>query len=503
MSPLLLTATALLLGALGVSVALWVRSGETRVGWFGALFAALAVHAGLASWTHWGESLGPGASLATALTALAIGLLAVASVVALWRTLGERDRAESLHWDSMEAVRVMNELSASSAVPFDAKIERLLALGCARFGLEIGMVSRVHKDRYEVLAVRAPADFPVASGAVFALGETFCANTVESERPIAVEHVSESTWSGRLDRAAFRFDAYFGAAVRVAGLPHGTLCFAGRAPHKERFTATDKDLLRLMAQWLGNETERRDGVHAYVEPPASPPEPVAAQPPSQPSEAPVVRAETDEPEPAARPAAPPRPRRGPSRRVVDANQVLRRIEKDLRNLAGPAIAFELALDDALGLAAVQRVPLDAIVRTLVMNARDAMPDGGTLRIETANLEISAGEPGVVPAVAPDRYVTVAVRDSGAEPDADTLSRLYEPGIGSDALHVRDPGGRLALSTVYRVLQVCGGDLSVDVEPGRGSTFTVYLPRARDAAFDAAPARADTRAEATTPPLPLH
>jgi signal transduction histidine kinase len=83
----------------------------------------------------------------------------------------------------------------------------------------------------------------------------------------------------------------------------------------------------------------------------------------------------------------------------------------------------------------------------------------------------------MPAVAPDRYVTISFRDSGAEPDADALTRLFDQA----APDTEPPSGprRLPLSTVYRVLQICGGDLSVKVEPGRGSTFTVFLPRARE------------------------
>jgi signal transduction histidine kinase len=105
-----------------------------------------------------------------------------------------------------------------------------------------------------------------------------------------------------------------------------------------------------------------------------------------------------------------------------------------------------------------------------------MPEGGELVIESANLEIAGDESGQMPAVAPDRYVTISFRDSGAEPDADALTRLFD-----QAPNAEQPSGsgRLPLSTVYRVLQICGGDLSVKVEPGRGSTFTVFLPRARE------------------------
>jgi two-component system cell cycle sensor histidine kinase/response regulator CckA len=184
-------------------------------------------------------------------------------------------------------------------------------------------------------------------------------------------------------------------------------------------------------------------------------------------------------------------------RVIDPNRILKRIGNELRTLAGDSVDFAMKLDPNLGFAAAQNLPFKTIVRTLVMNARDAMPEGGELVVETANLEIAAGEPGQMPALAPDRYVTLSFMDSGKEPDAEALSRLFDRApvdakqAGSD--------DRLALSTVYRVLQICGGDLSVKVEPGCGSTFTVYLPRAREqvrAPRKAAPALAPVMPSST-------
>jgi signal transduction histidine kinase len=180
-------------------------------------------------------------------------------------------------------------------------------------------------------------------------------------------------------------------------------------------------------------------------------------------------------------------RRNGSQRIIDPNQILRSIDSELHSLAGDQVNLVLKLEPELGIAAAPRVPLGAIVRTLVMNARDAMPGGGELLVETSKLELASGEPGVIPAVAPDRYVTISVTDSGSEPDEDTLSRLFDPPTVDTAQSIHS-GDRLVLSTVYRILQTCGGDLSVEVKPGIGSTFTVYLPRAG----------VETRAPRTTP-----
>ena len=183
--------------------------------------------------------------------------------------------------------------------------------------------------------------------------------------------------------------------------------------------------------------------------------------------------------------------------MIDPNRILRRIENELRVLAGDSVNFAMKLGPNLGFAAAQNLPLKTVVRTLVMNARDAMPEGGELVVETADLEIAGGEPGQMPALAPDRYVTLSVTDSGREPDADALSRLFE----RTPVDPEQPSSddRIALSTVYRVLQICGGDLSVKIEPGCGSTFTIYLPRAREqvrAPRKAAPALAPVMPSST-------
>jgi hypothetical protein len=177
------------------------------------------------------------------------------------------------------------------------------------------------------------------------------------------------------------------------------------------------------------------------------------------------------------PKVTPRPNLLKVDRTIHANRILRRIEGELRALAGEQLELELKLSSELGLALAPRVALDAIVRTLVVNARAAMPGGGKLVIETANLDLTSVESGVIPAVAPARYVTLSVRDSGSEPDAEQLTQLYQS-ISQNTEPTLDDADRLSLSAIYRILQASGGDLSVNVEPERGCTFTIYLHRAR-------------------------
>jgi GAF domain-containing protein len=497
MSALSLLSIALLLAALASCAMLWNRSGETRVGLFGALFLLTAIHQAVAPWTDWNAPLAWNVSSFGGLAGLAIGVLGVLAVVALWRTLAERDRAEKLHWDSMETVRIINELNEGDSISLDAKLAKLLEMGTSRFGLEVAMVARVRKDRFEIIAIHSPESFPANAGAVFSLEETFCKNTLNSERPIGIERISESNWADSLDRAAFPFSAYLGAPIAVDGASYGTLSFASFEPRKDRFNGTEKDLIRLMAQWIGSEigkrNERDSSIGSSVEDPTLStllPSSSAARQHG------VVEHTTAEIKEAASRT---RKRSDPKyvERVIDSNRILQRIGNELRVLAGDSINFAIKLDPNLGFAAAQNLPLKAIVRTLVMNARDAMPEGGELVVETANLEIAAGEPGQMPALAPDRYVTLSFTDSGTEPDADALSRLFD----RTPVDAEQPSSndRLALATVYRLLQICGGDLSVKIEPGCGSIFTVYLPRAREqlrAPRKAAPALAPAMPHST-------
>jgi len=449
----LVTVVALLVGFVA-SLVLLFRSGELRAGVLSAVFALLVVHPALTLWHEPARSLGLDPATAAGGAYLLASLLFLFVVIALWRTLGERDRIESLHWDAMEGVRALGELGGSRSADFDANLDRLLEIGCACFGVEVGVASRVGGKRYEVIAIRAPASFPVAKGAVFPLEETCCAGVLGAARPVAL-----SGPGARPPPNAFRFQAYLGTLVPGSDSVYGTLCFASPVPRKVAFTATDKDLLRVMAQWLGTELDRRERTRAPARRPSRPGGPERS--------------------------SPARRREVAAARSVDLNDVLGRVRRQLELAAGPRIELDLRAAPDLRAAQEHNLPLDAIVLSLVRNAVDAMPEGGKLTLETANLEIGGGEPGVVPALVPNRYVTLTVRDTGSALDAGALARVFEPlPPGADA------EGRLPLATVYRLLQRCGGDLSVSVEPGRGTDFTLFLPLADTAAAPApAPATA--------------
>jgi PAS domain S-box-containing protein len=175
-------------------------------------------------------------------------------------------------------------------------------------------------------------------------------------------------------------------------------------------------------------------------------------------------------------------------RVLDLNEVLTDMEKMLRRLIGEHI--EVDVDGGPGLWSVQADPgqLEQIVLNLALNARDSMPQGGRLTLETRNVKV--GEDTAVGAgLSPGAYVKLAVRDTGTGMDAEVVKHIFEPFFTTKEL---GKGTGLGLATVYGVVRQSGGHITVLSEPGKGSTFEIYLPRAL--------ARAEPREAAPAPAL---
>jgi PAS domain S-box-containing protein len=160
-------------------------------------------------------------------------------------------------------------------------------------------------------------------------------------------------------------------------------------------------------------------------------------------------------------------------RVVNLNSTVRDMANMLKHVLGTNIYIQLRLDDHLDNVNIDPGQLEQIIMNLAVNARDAMPDGGTLVVQTKNRELdaSSGIPGED--VQPGQYVMLAVSDTGIGMDADTQSRIFEPFFTTKPL---GQGTGLGLATVYGITKQSGGQVWVYSEPGKGTTFGVYLPR---------------------------
>jgi PAS domain S-box-containing protein len=163
-------------------------------------------------------------------------------------------------------------------------------------------------------------------------------------------------------------------------------------------------------------------------------------------------------------------------RAVSLNATVTELEPMLRRLLGAEVRLETELDPALGHAWVDPAQVEQALVNLVLNARDAMPSGGRVRIGTANVELEE-----------ESYVSLSVGDTGIGMDPATQARIFEPFFTTK--HVG--GGRgLGLSTVYGIVEQSGGRIAVESAPEQGSTFTIYFPRYRgtEAAIGTVPQR---------------
>src|SRR6184192_2374621 len=161
-------------------------------------------------------------------------------------------------------------------------------------------------------------------------------------------------------------------------------------------------------------------------------------------------------------------------KVVDLRAILAGTEKLLRRLIGADVHLAMPLAPDLGAVKADPGQLEQIIINLAVNARDAMPGGGRLTIEATGMEEVEGRPG--------RWVMLAVSDTGNGMDEQTKARIFEPFFTTKE---SGKGTGLGLATVYGIVKQAGGFIWVYSEPGRGTSFKVYLPRVEEPAEPAA------------------
>jgi two-component system cell cycle sensor histidine kinase/response regulator CckA len=155
----------------------------------------------------------------------------------------------------------------------------------------------------------------------------------------------------------------------------------------------------------------------------------------------------------------------------------------LGRLIGEHIRFQTSFSEGHLRVRADETQLQQVIVNLAVNARDAMPDGGTLSIESEPLLVGASAPIGLPDVPAGEYCLLRVRDTGTGMDADTLRQLFEPFFTTKEL---GKGTGLGLSTAYGIVKQCGGHIFCESQPGKGATFTICLPRAREAPEKEAP-----------------
>lgn len=165
---------------------------------------------------------------------------------------------------------------------------------------------------------------------------------------------------------------------------------------------------------------------------------------------------------------------------VDVSALICEMELMLKALVGAKVAVEIdARDKCLVMTDVGQ--MQQVIMNLAINARDAMPDGGALRIAVDRAELAAGETAVHPTLPRGRYAVVTVADTGTGMDAETMARAFEPFFSTKPASL---GTGLGLSTVYGIVQGLGGLVDVETSPGEGTRFHLYLPLAETASAGA-------------------
>jgi signal transduction histidine kinase len=161
-------------------------------------------------------------------------------------------------------------------------------------------------------------------------------------------------------------------------------------------------------------------------------------------------------------------------KVIDANALIKGLNKMLLRVIGEDIEFRTVLAEDLGRIKVDPGQVEQAILNLVVNARDAMPSGGTLVLETANTELD--EKGTHPPLSlkPGAYVTLSVKDTGMGITPEIQEKIFEPFFTTKE---KGKGTGLGLSIVYGIVKQSGGGIEVQSKPGQGTAFKLYLPRA--------------------------
>jgi signal transduction histidine kinase len=163
-------------------------------------------------------------------------------------------------------------------------------------------------------------------------------------------------------------------------------------------------------------------------------------------------------------------------RVLDVNKVIQEMAGILAHLGGESIEVVIARSASQARVRADAGQMHQVILNLFLNARDAMPTGGTLRIETSEVELTAADSRRIPEAVPGPYVMLSLSDTGIGMDEETRSHVFEPFYTTKPI---GKGTGLGLATVYGIVRQTGGQIQVETLPDKGTTFRIFLPLTRE------------------------
>lgn len=163
-----------------------------------------------------------------------------------------------------ERLRRLQRTTSWASLDFTEKIPALLRLGLDAFGLDIGILAQISGETYTIANAVSPDD-SLAPGSVYALGDTYCRDTLKNNGPFSIHHASQSQWKTHPCYEAFQLEAYLGVPVTVTNHTYGTLNFSSATPRARPFSDNDHQFLQLMGQWVELELARHQTETALVQ----------------------------------------------------------------------------------------------------------------------------------------------------------------------------------------------------------------------------------------------
>ncbi|MCT7952243.1 response regulator [Ancylothrix sp. C2] len=167
-----------------------------------------------------------------------------------------RKKAETELRTREAAIRDLYEVTAAPNLDFEQRLQALIDMGCQTFGVEFGILALVQDNRYEVMVARSPGQV-LKPGESLDINQTLCGEVLHRDEPLSIHHIGTSKWQNHPAYLGFRMEAYIGIRVLVRGKVYSTLSFSSTSPRADSFKSAHRELLKLMAQWVGSEIEQQ------------------------------------------------------------------------------------------------------------------------------------------------------------------------------------------------------------------------------------------------------